>query len=92
MEAEDIDVLNLLRDTTGLSSPAKVTIFDVTRHSGIGRKYEIILHVHDHGPDSHPGRFSAVIFHKHDPSRRVASDLYPDIAAALAKLRWSELD
>jgi hypothetical protein len=92
MDAEDIDVLNLLRETSGLSNPAKVTVFDVSRHSKDGHSYEVIVHVHDHGPDSHSGRFSAVVFHKHDPSRRVSSGLFPDIATALAKLRWSELD
>ena len=92
MEADDIDVLKLLRDISGLSNPAKVTIFDVSRHAKTGRKYQIIVHVHDLGPDSHPERFSAVVFDKHDSSRRVASDFFPDIATALAKLRWSELD
>jgi len=92
MDADDIDVLNLLRDTTGLSNPAKVTIFDVKRHGQNGRTYEAIVHVHDLGPHSHPERFSAVISDKHDPTRRISSNFYPDVKEALAKLRWSDLD
>jgi hypothetical protein len=92
MDADDIDVLNLLRDTTGLSNPVKVTIFDVKRHAQGGRTYEVIVHVHDLGPHSHPERFSAVISDKHDPSRRISSSFYPDVKEALAKLRWSDLD
>jgi hypothetical protein len=92
MDADDIDVLNLLRDTAGLASAAKVTIFEVKRHAKNGRTYEVILHVHDLGPHSHPDRFSAVISDKHDPTRRISSSFFPDIKEALAKLRWSELD
>jgi len=92
MEAEDIDVINLLRGTTGLSNPAKVTIFDAKRHGKTGRNYEVIVHVHDLGPDAHPDRFSAVVADKHDPGRRTSSGFYPDIKQALGKLRWSELD
>jgi len=92
MDADDIDVLNLLRDTTGLFSPAKITIFDVKRHAKSGRTYEVIVHIHDLGPNSHPERFSAVISDKHNPTRRIASRFFPDVKEALAKLRWSELD
>jgi hypothetical protein len=92
MDADDIDVLNLLQGTTGLSSPARVTIFDVKRHAKNGRMYEVIVHVHDLGPHSHPQRFSAVISDKHDPTRRISSSYFPDVKEALAKLRWSELD
>jgi hypothetical protein len=77
MDADEVDVLNLLRGTTGLSKPAKVTIYDVTRHARNGRTYEIIVHVHELGPDSHPERFSAVASDRHDPARRVL--LFKDV-------------
>ena len=91
MEADDIDVLNLLRSTTGLSNPAKVTVFDLTRHTH-GRTYQVIVHIHDLGPNSHPERFSAVASDKHDPSRRISSGFFPDVKQALDELRWSQLD
>ncbi len=91
MEADDIDVLNLLRNTTGLSNPAKVTLFDVTRHTH-GRTYQVIVHIHDLGPDSHPARFSAVAYDKLDPSRRVSCGFFPDVRQALEELKWSQID
>jgi hypothetical protein len=92
MEADDIDVLNLLRETSGLSNPAKVTVYDVRRHGKNGRTYEVIVHVHDLGPDSHPARFSVVAADKHDPGRRASSNFLPDVKQALETIRWSELD
>jgi len=92
MDADDIDILNLLRNTTSLANPAKVSIFDVSRQAKGGRTHEIIVHVHDLGPDSHPDRFSAVATDKHDPARRIASGFYPDVKAALDSLHWSQLD
>lgn len=91
MDADDIDVLNLLRSTTGFSNPAKVTVFDVTRHTH-GRTYQVIVHIHDLGADSHPERFSAVAYDKHDQSRRISSGFFPDVKEALDKLHWSQMD
>jgi hypothetical protein len=85
-------VLNLLRATTGLSSPAKVTIFDVKRHAKMIARMKLSYTFTIWDPIRTRRDFSAVISDKHVPTRRISSSFFPDIKEALAKLRWSELD